>query len=190
LVKDSRVSVAAGATQSFLVAFTPNAPYVPTNVVLGYDCDNEPAVVPILGVNTLLLTFSATPVPDMIAVGLTPSNDGYSHTGGTTGTGIFAIAATNIGASGQLTAGVLLSNSTMPLTATVCQTNPSTGQCLAPPAPSVTTTINQNQNTTWTVFLTASGTIAQDPANNRVIFGFIDGNGVPRGATSTAVTSQ
>jgi virginiamycin B lyase len=187
---NTRVPIAAGGSQSYLVAFTPSAPFVPTNVTVGYDCDNVDAVATIIGVNTLLLTFSSTPVPDMIAVGLTPSNDGFSHTGGTGGTGVFAIAAANIGASGQLTAQVALSNSTMPLTATVCQTNPSTGQCLAPPTSSVTSTINQNQNTTWTAFLTASGTIALNPAANRVYFEFVDSGGVVRGSTSTAVTTQ
>ena len=187
---NTRVPIAAGGTQSYLVAFTPNAPFVPANVTFGYDCDQVDAVGTIVGVNTLLLTFSATPVPDMIAVGLTPSNDGYSHTGGMSGTGIFVIAATNIGASGQLTAQVALANSTMPLTATVCQTNSSTGQCVAPPSASVTTTINQNQNTTWTAFLTASGTITQNPASNRVFFEFLDRGGIVRGSTSVAVTTQ
>jgi virginiamycin B lyase len=139
---NTRVPIAASGNQSYLVAFAPNAPFFSANVTLGYDCDNVEAVGTIVGVNTLLLAFSAVPVPDMIAVGVTPSNDGYSHTGGTSGTGIYAIAATNIGARGQLTTQVALSNSTMPLTATVCQTNPSTGQCLAPPTSSVTTTIN------------------------------------------------
>jgi hypothetical protein len=46
-----------------------------------------------LRVNTLLLTFSSMPVPGMIAVGLTPSNDGYVRTGGPAGTGLFVIAS-------------------------------------------------------------------------------------------------
>jgi virginiamycin B lyase len=187
---NTRAPIAGGGLQTYLVAFSANAPFVPTDVTLGYDCDNVEAVATIVGVNTVLLTFSATPVPDMIAVGLTPSNDGYSRTGGASGTGIFVIAATNIGAGGQLTARVRLSDSTLPLTATVCQTNPNTGQCLAPPQPSVTTTINTDQNTTWTAFLTAGGPIAQDAAHNRVFFEFVDSTGIVRGSTSTAVTSQ
>jgi hypothetical protein len=50
----------------------------------------------------------------------------------------------------------------MPLTAAVCQTNPDSGQCLAPASSTVTTTIANNQNTTWTAFWTASGTIHPD----------------------------
>jgi hypothetical protein len=126
----------------------------------------------------------------MIAVGLTPSRDGYSRIPGTNGTGLFVIAATNIGASSSLTAKVTLSNLTMPLTATVCQTDSDTGQCLAPASASVTTTINSNQKTTWTAFLQATGAIARDPAINRVFFEFVDSGGIVRGSTSVGVTTQ
>lgn len=187
---NTRVSIAAGGIQSYLIAFTANGPFVPSNVVMGYNCTGTDAVASIGGVNTLLLTFSATPVADMIAVGLTPSNDGYSRTGGPTGTGLFVIAATNIGDSAPLTARVALSDATMPLTPMLCQTDPNTGQCLAPPAASVTTTIAQNQNTTWSAFLQANGAIAQDAAHHRVYFEFVDAGGVVRGSTSTAVTTQ
>jgi virginiamycin B lyase len=184
------ISIGAGVAQTFLMAFTANAPFTPTNVVLGYSCTNVDAVAPITGVNTLLLTFGANSVPDMIAVGLTPSNDGYSRIPGSSGTGLFVIAATNIGTSAPLTARVAPLDPTMPMTATICQTNPSTGQCLTPPATTITAAINQNQNTTWTAFLQATGPIAQDPARNRVTFQFVDADGVIRGATSTAATTQ
>ena len=111
-------------------------------------CSSDLATI--FGVNTLLLTFSTIPVPDMIAVGVTRSNDGYAHTGGTNGTGIFATVASNIGAGGQLTARVTMSDVTLPLTRTVCENNPNTGQCLAPTSTAVTTTIANGQNTTWT----------------------------------------
>jgi phospholipase/lecithinase/hemolysin len=183
-------SIPAGKNQTFLLAFNPaNAAYAPTNVQFVYVCTNTAAVVPIVGINTLLLTFSSTPVPDMIAVGLTPSGDGFSHTGGNQGIGVFAIASSNVGASGQLTAKVVLSQASMPLTATVCETNPD-GSCMSTPSASVTTTISQNQNTTWSAFLQASGPITADPANNRVYFEFVDSSGVVRGSTSTAVTTQ
>jgi hypothetical protein len=187
------VPIAAGAVQSFLVAFAANQPMLPTDVAFGFRCttNNLSEYVPtIVGVNSLLLTFDANPVPDMIAVGLTPSNDGYSHTGGPSGTGLFVIAATNIGISASLTARARVSDASLPLATFVCQTDPSTGQCLSPPAPTVTATINQNQNTTWSAFLEASGEIPQDPAKNRVFFEFVDDGGVVRGSTSTAVTSQ
>jgi uncharacterized repeat protein (TIGR03803 family) len=184
------VAIGAGKAQTYLVAFAATSPLAPTNVVLGFGCATGGAVAPIVGVNTLLMTFGATPVPDMIAVGLTPSNDGYAHTGGPSGTGLFVIASTNIGTSAALTARVRVSDPTLPLSPVLCQTNPSNGQCLSPPAKTVTATVNNNQNTTWSAFLPASGAIPQDPAANRVFFEFLDSNGVVRGSTSTAVTSQ
>jgi virginiamycin B lyase len=176
--------------QTFVIGIVPNAPLSPDDILFGFDCTNVDAVGPIIGVNSLLLTFSATPVPDMIAVGLTPSRDGYSRTGGVNGTGLFVIATSNIGAPAALTARITPSSANIPLTATVCQTDPTAGQCLSPSAPTQTATINQNQNTTWAAFLKANGTIAQDAAHNRVAFEFVDATGVVRGSTSTAITSQ
>jgi hypothetical protein len=187
---NSNVTIQAGKSQSFVVAFQWNSAFAPTNVPLGFSCTNSDTAPTIVGVNSLLLTASATPVADMIAVGLTPSNDGFSRTGGTGGTGLFAIASVNIGASDTLTARVRLSNSSVPLIATVCQTNSTTAQCLATPSTTATATVNQNQNTTWSAFLQATGPIAADPANNRAFFEFLDSGGVVRGSTSTAVTTQ
>jgi hypothetical protein len=158
--------------------------------LLSLSCGNSAPATVSIGINTLLFTASDTPVPDAIAVGLTPSNDGFARTGGVGGTGLFVIASANIGATGVLTARLRLSDSTMPLQGTVCQTNPQTSQCLAPPAATATATIAQNQNTTWAAFLTATNTIPALPAANRVYFEFIDGNGIVRGSTSTAVTTQ
>jgi streptogramin lyase len=184
------VNIAAGALQTFVVGFAASGPMVPTNVLLGFGCDNVLPVSPIVGVNTLLLTFDANPVPDVIAVGLTPSNDGFAHTGGNGGTGLFVIASDNIGLSASLTARARLSNPSLPITATVCQTNPQTAACLATPSASVTATINNNQTSTWAAFLTASGAVNPDPAANRVFFEFVDSGGIVRGSTSTAVTTQ
>jgi hypothetical protein len=135
--------------QTFLVAFQANQPMPPTNVALGFSCVNSDTVPTIVGVNSLLMTFDASPVPDVITVGLTPSNDGFARTGGPSGTGLFVTAATNIGVSAALTVRARPSDPAMALTTTVCQTNPNTGQCLSPAAPTATATINQNQNTTW-----------------------------------------
>jgi hypothetical protein len=187
---NSNVSIPAGKSQSFLIAFTANAPMTSANVALGFSCVSSDIVPTIVGVNSLLMTFDANPVPDMIAVGLTPTNDGFSHTGGASGTGVFAIASANIGATGQLTARARLSDPTLPAVATVCQTNPSSGACMATPAATTSATIAQNQNSTWAAFIQASGMIASDPAANRVFFEFLDQGGVVRGSTSTAITTQ
>jgi virginiamycin B lyase len=182
--------ISAKAVQTYVIASLAGASYPSTNVQFGFICDGVAAAAPIVGVNTLLLTFDANPVPDVIAVGLTPSNDGFAHTGGNGGTGLFVIASDNIGLSASLTARARLSNPSLPITATVCQTNPQTAACLATPSSSVTTTINTNQTSTWAAFLTASGAVNPDPAANRVFFEFVDSGGIVRGSTSTAVTTQ
>jgi virginiamycin B lyase len=182
--------LSANGLQTYVIAILAGAPYPSTNVQFTYVCDGVAAAAPIVGVNTLLLTFDANPVPDVIAVGLTPSNDGFAHTGGNGGTGLFVIASDNIGLSASLTARARLSNPSLPITATVCQTNPMTAACLATPSATVTTTINTGQTPTWAVFLSASGTVNADPANNRVFFEFVDSGGIVRGSTSTAVTTQ
>jgi plastocyanin len=182
-------TIAAGGAQSYLIAFVANAPLPPTDVLFNYSCDGTASAEPIVGLNTLLLTFDTNPVPDMIAVGLTPSNDGFARTGGPGGTGLLVIASDNIGSSATLTARARLSDPTLPITATVCQTNPSTAACFSPPAASVTAIVNNNDTPTWAAFLTASGAITADPANKRAFFEFLDGNGVIRGSTSTAVTT-
>jgi virginiamycin B lyase len=182
--------IAPGAFGSFVIAILAGAPYPSTNVQFTYACDNVLPVTPIVGVNTLLLTFDANPVPDLIAVGDTPSHDGISRTGGVGGTGLFVIATTNIGLSASLTARARLSNPSLPVTATVCQTDPKTAVCLATPSASVTTTIDNGQTPTWAAFLTASGTVNLDPAINRVFFEFVDSGGIVRGSTSVAVTTK
>ena len=181
--------IAAGGSQSFLVAYGASAPQVSINAALGFSCAGVNAAPTLVGVDTLVLAFDANPVPDMIAVGLTPSNDGFSHTGGVGGTGLFAVAASNIGAATSLTARARLLNASTPLTTFVCETDPVSGQCKAAPAATVTRTINQNENSTWSAFLQATATIAPDPAHARVMFEFVDAGGVVRGSTSTAVTT-
>ena len=169
-------SIAAGGVQTYLVAFTANAPFVPTDVVLGYSCTGVDAVVTIVGINTLLLTFDANPVPDIVAVGLTPTNDGFSHTGGSAGTGLFAIATSNVGTGGALTTRVRLSDTTLPIGELRSDTTP--GGCLAPPSATVTGTVAANANQTFSVFLQANGSVGADPARFRCFLEFVDGGGV------------
>jgi hypothetical protein len=49
--------------------------------------------------NTLLTTASTTPVPDVIAIGAMPSNDGIVDIPGATGTGFLATAAVELTAA-------------------------------------------------------------------------------------------
>jgi len=168
-----------------------NTPFTPTTAVLAFVCSGVDPAVPVNGLNTLLVSASSTPVPDVIAISATPTGNGDLVINGTSGSGAFAVATSNVGASGAITASALVPNGVvLPLTLTICQTNPSTGQCLAPPASSATVTINTGDQPTFSVFATASGAIANLDAANRIAVQFTDATGVIRGSTSVAVQTQ
>src|SRR5262249_55516993 len=138
------------------------------------------------GINTLLFTASATPVPDIVALAATASNDGVVRVAN--GAGAFSVATINMGATGVITASADTGGAALPVTINVCQTNPATSACMASPAPSVTVTILPGATPTFGIFVTATGTVPFDPSNNRVFVRFKD-NVTTRGSTSVAVTT-
>ena len=79
---------------------------------------------------------------------------------------------------------------TLPMNLTLCQTNPTTGACLALPASSVTTTINANATPIFGIFVQGSGNVPFNPATNRIFVRFKDAGAVTRGSTSVAVRTQ
>lgn len=185
---NARTNIPAGGLQTFVIAYKANGPFPPSDVQFGFECSDGYPARTIIGVNTLRLTFSTTPVADMIAVGATPSGNGVAFIEGANA-GFFAIATTNIGVATQLTGRIRFSDPSLPLTATVCETNPATAECKQDPAPSVTRTFNHNETATFTAFLLATGTVPPDYANNRALFEFVDATGVVRGSTSVAVAT-
>jgi hypothetical protein len=161
------VNIPAGQLQTFLLAFASQAPFGPTDVELGFHCDNTTAAPVISGVDTVLLSSSAAPVPDIVA--LAASGDpGIVDIPGATGTGAFAVATANVGASASitvsadtgttsLTSAAPIVEANLPVGITVCQTNPITGACLDAPGGSVTTQINGGQTPTFAVFVKGNG---------------------------------
>ena len=186
---NTAATIAAGAAQNFLIAFTPTAAQASGDVRFVYVCAGVPSALPLTTVNTLRLSFDTNPVADMITIGVTPSNDGYARISGPTGAGLFVTSTVNIGAAATLMARVRLLDTATAMTATVCQTNPVNGQCLAPPAATVSATFANNVPTTWAAFLQATSDIPNDPARFRILFEYVDAGGVVRGSTSTAVTT-
>jgi hypothetical protein len=187
---NSPIDIPAGGAQSFVIALTPTATIAPTNAQFSFACTNaNPAPIDI-GLTTLLLSGSTSPTPDVVALAATATNDGILHVPGASGTGAFATATVNVGTGGTITASTNTGSATLPLTLTICQSNPANGQCLAPPAASVTTTINANATPTFSIFGTASGAIPFDPANSRVFVTFTDSGNAVRGETSVAVETQ
>jgi len=179
--------IPSGGFQSFVGVLTPTAPVPPTEVLFSFDCANTAQAASNVGLNTLAFTASATPVPDIVALAATIQNDGIVHLNST---GVFAVATVNLGAEGTITATADTGSATLPLSVTVCETEPATGVCLGTPGNSVTTSIAANATSTFGIFVDSDEVIAFDPAVNRVFVHFTDDGGTVRGATSVAVQTQ
>jgi hypothetical protein len=184
------VNVSGGAAQSYVFALTPTSPIVPTDVQLSFDCGNSSPAPINTGLNTLLLSASATPVPDIVALAATTTNDGIVNVAGSTGTGAFAVATVNVGAGGTIIASADTGIASLPINISLCQTDPVTGQCISTIGPTATTTINANATPTFGIFVQGNGNVPFDPAANRIFVRFKDGANVTRGSTSVAVRTQ
>jgi YVTN family beta-propeller protein len=184
------VNIAAGQAQSFVIALTPAAAFAPTNVAFTFTCANAPnPAATTIGVDTLNLSGSTTPVPDIVA--LAASGDpGFVDIPGATGTGVFAVATVNVGADATITAAANTGTANLPVTLTICQTDPTSGTCLAAPSASVATDIQPNATPTFGIFVTGTSAVADMPGVNRVFVTFTDANDVLRGETSVAVRTQ
>jgi hypothetical protein len=187
---DYPVDIPAGAAESFVFTLIPNAPIAPTDVQLSFDCDNtDPAPIH-SGVNTFLFSASATPVADIVAMAATLNNDGIVNIPGTNGTGVFAVAAVNVGAGDTLTVSADTGGAILPINILICQTDPQSGICFLQPESSVTTTILSKETPTFGVFVAATGDVPFFPETNRIFVRFKDSGGVTRGSTSVAVRTQ
>jgi len=184
------VNIAASAAQSFVFAITPNAPIDSSDVQFSFDCaDTDPAPIN-TGLNTLLLSASDTPVPDIVALAATTTNDGIVNVPGTNGAAAFAVATVNVAASASITASADTGSATLPVVINLCETNPATGQCISAIGPTVATTINANATPTFGIFMQGNGNVPFDPAANRVFVRFKDSGDITRGSTSVAVRTQ
>ncbi len=184
------VMIPPGAAQSFLMAVTPASAFAPINLAFSFTCTNSAPAASNMGLNTLLLSASGIPVPDIIALGATVGNNGIVDIPGTTGTGAFAVATANVGIAGGFVAFANDGAANLPVTITICETNPVSGQCLAPPAANVLTTINAGATPTFAVFVKATSTVPFLPAANRIFVQFQDSGQLIRGSTSVAVRTQ
>jgi len=181
-----------GEAQSFVVV-TPTEEVEPTEVALGFVCDNAPRVATISGVNTFDFSASNSPVADIVALALTPTADGVVAVPTTSRINAFSVASVNLGASATVQVQATLSNAQATASLSLCQTDPSSGACINPTTPTaapVTATIDSMGTPTFAVFVTSNGNLAFDPAGNRVSVKFTDDSGAVRGATSVAIRSR
>ena len=184
------MDIPEGAGQSFIFAVTPTAPIDPTDVQLSFGCTNANPAPIISGLNTFLFSASASPIPDMMALVATLTNDGIVNIPGITGTGVFAVATVNMGASDNLTISADTGGAILPVNIFICQTDPQSGACLSPPESSITTMILSNETPTFGLFVAAAGDVSFVPETNRIFVRFKDSGNVTRGLTSVAVRTQ
>ena len=181
-------NIPAGQFQTFVISLIPQAPINGVDVQFTFACTNTAAAPITTGVNTLLLTASSTPTPDMVALASTASNDGIVHVQNSVGA--FAVASVNVGSGGQVTASVDTGGVALPVTLTVCLSNPANGQCLVGPAQNVTVPVNPNDTPTYSIFVIGNGTpVPFDPTLNRAFLRFKVG-GITVGSTSVAVKTD
>ncbi len=184
------VAMASGAAQGFVFAITPTSALADRDIRLGFACDQAVPASPVTNLNTFLLSSTATATPDMVAIGITATSDGVLRIPDG-GLNVVAVAAINNAAvAGSVSVDVDDGGANLPIRATICQTNPVTGACLAAgpqAAPFPLHAVAAGEVTTYSVFLEATGRIAFLPAVNRAIIRFRTADGVTRGATSVAV---
>jgi PKD repeat protein len=183
--------IGPGAAQSYVFSLTPSAAFGATDVQLRFSCANANPATVLTGINTLLLSASNTPTADVIALAATASGNGIVDVPGSSGTGAFAVASANVGSAASITVSADTGAASVPVALTLCQTNPASGACLAPPAASLSTAIAAGATPTFAVFATARGTIPFNPAANRIFLRFRDNaSGQVVGATSVALRTQ
>ena len=190
------VDIAAGGIQTYVFSLTPNASIAPIEIEFNFNCSNTNPATTIIGVNTLQLTASVAPVPDIIAVaagtkGYMPGSVVLPYS--VPRQGAFVAATTNLGASASITVSADTGNAMLPTTITICESDPATGACLAAPTSAVTLTIDTKGTPTFNIFVEdkgvpdPSGRGLFDPAVYRIYLRFRDLAGIIRGSTSVAV---
>lgn len=188
-------SIPPGGRQCFVIAVTPTAPFGPTEVAFTFAGTNAPPVGVLVGINTLFLSGNASPTPDPIALAATLGNDGIVNIPGATGTGVFAVATSNVGITGTITVMADTGAAPLPVSIAICETN-AAGLCTTPLQPSVSTTIPGLLSTgvagtaSYGIFVTGSGLVPFDPTANRIFVRLLDAGGVVRGSTSVAARTQ
>ena len=149
------VDIAAGTARSFVLLIVPTTDIDSSTIEVLFGCQNTEIAEISRGINTLLLSASNTVPVDIVALGATVTNDGIVSLDPASG-GAFAVAAINLGASEDIT--VTLDTGTanpLPISFSICETDPATSQCISDVGASVTTRINQGATPTFGVLFRA-----------------------------------
>ena len=181
------VSIPAGGAATWAFRIVVEEELAPTDVELVFDCENSVPAAVYTGINTLLLSASDTPTPDIVALALTATGDGVLTMDGPSGAGAFVTASINLGSTAAMNVIARKSDSQMPIDVLICESNPATAVCLTPPGPFANVVIEAGATPTFSIFATARGNVPLDAANSRIYIEFLDVGGETRGSTSVAV---
>ncbi len=184
---DLPVFIPAGEFRTFALSLTPSAPLPQTELSFTYSCENTAGAPSVSGVNTFVLSSSATPEADIIALAATSGGIGIVDTP-LNGAAAFSVATFNLGATSPITTTVRTTPANLPMVVGICQTDPATAACITPLGASIDTTIAAGGTPLFGVFIGGQNqAVPLDPANSRILVEFLDANGTLRGSTSVAV---
>ena len=183
---NTAVDIPAGGSQSFVIGMIPRSEFGPFNVEFAFFCGNTGAAPVLEAINTLLLSGSTTPTADVVAVALTATSDGIANIPRESGFGFMSVATTNVGAGDAITA-TPVDVAGLDGTVLICETDQTTGACLADPGASTTRNIPMDGTATYSVFMSSATRVPLDPFLRRITLEFRDSAGVIRGRTGTAV---
>ena len=190
---DTPVTIAGNnGIQTFLLAFrTPGFVDALSPIVLNFTCDGVPPAPTLTDINTVSLTISTEfATVDAIALAATPTNNGILEIP-QGGAAAFGVASINLGSTDSVTVSVDTGTTALPAAISLCQTDPSTAQCLATPAASVSLSYPGGAAETFSVFVQSTGPIALAPAQSRVFVRFTTNSlHVVAGLTSVAIETQ
>jgi sugar lactone lactonase YvrE len=174
--------------QTFVLSFTGTTAFSAPSMPLSFTCDGVTPASVIPGIDTVDLSMSDTPVADIIALAATVSNNGIVELP-QNGAAAFAVATSNLGATAAIAATVDTGTDVLPVSLTLCQSDPSNGACLNPASSLVFLTDTAGATPTFSIFVaqSGSGTIAFSPATARIFVRFTDADGNLHGSTSVAV---
>ena len=84
---DTPVNIDPGDVACFVISIEPDGPFDPSELGFNFSGSNAAPVEGLDGINTLLMSASDDPVPDMVALAATIQNDGIVHVPPPAGTG-------------------------------------------------------------------------------------------------------
>ncbi len=190
-IPDTPVDIAGNnGVQSFVFAVTPSVVLNQVELGIQANCDEGTSSNVAIGVNSFILSSAADVPADMLTIGLTATGDGVVSIPGSPAAEAAAIATAALGADATLTLSADDGGKGLPLSLFVCETNSTTGLCLANPTATLDISSVNGETRTFSVFANATGSIPFDPGNNRFFVRFKDVGGIVRGATSFAVRTD